>query len=99
MPRVLCHIPSTNIFKINVPIPACRVGADVAILLDASSSLGVDNFKKSLDFARELVLGLNVNGDSRVAMVTFSTSAVIQFNLTTFSKQVDILNGISQTYP
>jgi len=72
---------------------------DLVLAISASTRVGIDNFLSLLNIARELVYGLNVNAGSRVAALAFSDRPYIQFQLNTFSTQLDILNGLSMAYP
>ena len=56
---------------------ACSTKVDLAIALDASGSIGKDNFRKELDFARDLIYNLNIDNGDRVAVETFSNSATV----------------------
>ncbi len=40
--------------------------ADVVLALDASGSIGKDNFVRSLQFAQDMVLGLPIEAGARV---------------------------------
>jgi len=65
---------------------ACRVGADVAILISGSGIVGEQNYQRMLDFARHLVYGINVNRvDSQIAVVVFSDDAHVRFYLNDFN--------------
>ena len=62
------HLP--NFFKII--FTDCRAKADMAIILDSSSSVGVANFRKVLNFVVGLLQDANIdNGRVRVALMTF----------------------------
>jgi len=73
----------------------CRIGADVIFAVGVSSSLSADNFQLQLDFVRQLILGLNVNGDSRVGMLVYSDQASVVFNLNSYTSLLDMLNAVS----
>jgi len=71
---------------------------DLVIAVSGSSRVGVDNFLTLLNISRELVYGLNINAGSQVAALAFADRAYIQFQLNSFSTQLDILNGLSIVY-
>jgi len=71
---------------------------DLVIAISGSTRVGVNNFLGLLNISRELVYGLNVDAGSHVAALTFADRPYIQFQLNTFSKQLDILNGLSMAY-
>ncbi|KAI0210897.1 Collagen alpha-5(VI) chain [Lamellibrachia satsuma] len=76
----------------------CRVNADVAIAIDASSSIGNDNFIKEIEFVQKLVYGLNLNSGSRVAAETFSNSTNIRYYLNEYTMKYAALNALSFYY-
>ena len=65
---------------------ACRVGADVAILITGASIVTEQNYQRMLDFTRQLVYGVNVNRvDSQIAVVVFTDDAQVRFYLNDFN--------------
>ena len=71
---------------------------DLVVAVDGSTRVGIENFLSLLNISRELVYGLNINAGSQIGALTFSDQAYIQFQLNTFSDQLDILNGLSMAY-
>ena len=71
---------------------------DLVIAVSSSTRVGVSNFVSLLNISRALVYGLNVNAGSQIAALTFADRPYIQFQLNTFSTQLDILNGLSMAY-
>jgi len=71
---------------------------DLVIAISDSTRVGVSNFLRLLNISRELVYGVNVNAGGQIAALTFSDQPHIQFQLNTFSSQLDILNGLSMAY-
>jgi len=56
------------------------VGADVAILISGSGIAGRENYQLMLNFARQLVYGLNLNRkESQVSVVVFADDAYVRF--------------------
>jgi len=74
------------------------VKADIAFALDASGSVGKDNFIKQVDFVKRVIYGLNLNGDSRVAAETYANSPNIQFYLNKYTMQYAVYNALSFYY-
>ena len=72
---------------------------DLVIAVSGSTRIGISNFLSLLNISRELVYGLNVNSGSRIAALTFADRPYIQFQFSTFTNQLDILNGLSMAYP
>ena len=69
------------------------------IAVSSATRIGVSNFFRLLNISRELVYGLNVDaGLSRIAALTFADQPYIQFQLNTFVRQLDVLNGLSMAY-
>ena len=76
---------------------ACRVGADVAMLISGSGIIGRENYQLMLDFTRELVYGVNVNRkDSQIAVIIFSDDAQVRFYLNDFN---NVMLPSSSTFP
>ena len=63
---------------------------DVTFALDASGSVGKPNFARQIDFVRSLVMGLNINTDSRVAAIRYANNANMHFNLNDYCKEAKI---------
>ena len=78
---------------------ACRARSDVVIAVDASSSVGEENFQRTLDFVRDLVSSLDVDsGSSRVAVLSFSDAVDLRFHLDEHTNYADLSNAISMHY-
>jgi len=78
---------------------ACRVGADVAILISGSGIVTQPNYQLLMDFTRQLVYGVNVNRkDSQVAVVVFSNDADVRFYLNDFNN-FTLPSPPSSSYP
>ena len=71
---------------------------DLVIAVSSSTRVGVNNFLSLLNISRELVYGLNVDSGSQIGALTFADQPYIQFQLNTFSTQLDVLNGLSMAY-
>ena len=58
----------------------CQVVADVAFLVDSSSSIGLQNWARMMQFLKNIVKVFNVGPDkTHIAFVSFSTSVVLEF--------------------
>ena len=66
--------------------------------MDASGSIGRESFQKEIDFVKAIVYGMNLEGDTRVGMVTFSNQAVLRFKLNEYSSKLDVLGALSFYY-
>eukprot|EP00794_Sanderia_malayensis_P016096 gene16096-17717_t len=76
-----CQYPKYRGRSINLNHPN---GLDLVFLFDASTSIGLEEFKNALNFACYLIQELGVDygvGGTRVAAITFSTRASLAFNL------------------
>jgi len=80
---------------------ACSNGADVVFALDASYSTGFDNFQLMKQIVNMVVQTLDIDSItyrptiSRVGLVTFSDSAVLQFNLTAYTTKEALLQAVN----
>lgn len=78
---------------------ACRSRSDVVIAVDASSSVGEENFQRTLDFVRDVVSSLAVDvGNTRVAVLSFSDAVDLRFHLDDHTSYVALSNAISMHY-
>ena len=71
--------------------------------LDASGSIGKENFEKMIDFIRTVVDGIRIgNSDSRsparVGLLVYSNDATVVFNLNDFTNKFDIQNAFPPYY-
>jgi len=74
--------------------------AEVAIILDRSSSVWIEDFKKALTFVCDLI-GMFDVGDTRVAAVSYSTNVTIEYYLNEYSNRQDLCDRthkISHSY-
>ncbi|VDH94990.1 Hypothetical predicted protein [Mytilus galloprovincialis] len=71
----------------------CHDKADLVFLLDASGSVGIDNFNKEKEFISNslsrFIIGPN---DTQVSVVMFSNQPVSQFNLSEYQDRESIVN-------
>ena len=82
----------------------CSNGADVVFALDASGSIGFDNFQLMTQFVGQIIQTLDIDSApdgptiSRVGLVTFSDSAVLQFNLNRYTTKAALLQAVNVPY-
>ena len=71
----------------------------MTLILDRSDYLERDASAWVVSVAKELVYGLPVeSGRTRVAVVTYGDNATVNFDLATYSKTADMINGMSFGY-
>lgn len=76
---------------------ACGSGtkADVVFVLDASSSIGAQDFSLLLTFVKNLLNEWNVGEDEiRIGVVKFSNVTKIEFQLNTHEDKDDVLSAV-----
>lgn len=67
--------------------------------VDASSSVGEENFQMALDFVRDVVASLDVDtGNSRVAALSFSDDVDMRFHLHEYSSYAAVSNALSMHF-
>lgn len=72
----------------------CKI--DLTFVMDLSTIVGIEGYEKQKNFVRDVVVHLDVGPDStRVAVVTFSANASIQFGFSPLKSKSDILREIS----
>ena len=71
---------------------------DLVFLLDASSSVGAEDFQNVLTFVKHLLQDADIDdGQARVGLLSFSTDINIHFQLGEFRKKRDILKAVDKT--
>ena len=72
----------------------CSGDGDVVFIVDSSGSVGHDNFEKMRTFVYDCLRYMHI-GNSRyqAALILYSDNAWIEYNLTTYRKEEDILNA------
>ena len=69
--------------------------ADVVFVVDASGSIGLENFAKVKQFIKQVVMTFDVDPQyTRVALVEFSSQARIEFNFNEKSNLTELLDAI-----
>lgn len=72
------------------------VPTDLVILLDSSTSVNQLNFKKMLNFVKQLLGTANIDsGDVRVGVLSYSNKARIHFNLNAHNKYRNIAQAVN----
>ncbi|XP_076470008.1 uncharacterized protein LOC143300296 [Babylonia areolata] len=92
-PKICNEVPHDASF---LPQPTgCLQKADVVFLLDSSSSIGKDNFRKMEDFLKDVVQDLNVSPDGvHVGLMQYSSYPSMEFPLNMHSSRFDVLKAI-----
>jgi len=76
----------------------------VVFALDASDSIGFDNFQRVTQFVGMVVQTLDIDSVaggptiSRVGLITFSDNAVLQFNLNKYTTKAALLQAVNVLY-
>ena len=70
--------------------------ADVLFILDASGSVGTQNFNLMLNFVKKLVDGFPVSAtETQIGVITFDSKVYLQFHLNKYHTKTDIKNAVS----
>jgi len=74
---------------------------DIVFVLDGSGSIGLSNFALMKSFLSRLVSRLDIDsGNTRVGLITYSSSVGSRFNLNDYSTVASVQSAISAlTYP
>ncbi len=76
----------------------CRSEADVAIVVDASGSVGPENFRKQVSFLQELAMSLPVGISMQLALETYSSTERVYIYFSDYESKRSILNALSVPY-
>ena len=87
-----------------VALSDCKTSkVDMVIMMDGSGSVGSSSYAAGLTFLQQVVNSLTFKGKgkrARVAMLTFSTTVTVNFELTDYTTKSDVINAISRVpYP
>jgi len=78
---------------------ACKSRSDIVFAVDASSSVGEDGFQATLDFVRDVVSSLDIDGgNNRVSVLSFSDAVDVRFHLDDYSSHAALSNAISMHF-
>ena len=78
---------------------ACKTRSDIVFAVDASSSVGEDDFQTTLDFVRDVASSLDIDGgNNRVAVLSFSDAVDLRFHLDDYSSYSALSNAISMHF-
>ncbi|XP_052281834.1 collagen alpha-5(VI) chain-like isoform X2 [Dreissena polymorpha] len=84
------------IFSTATGAELCPKPADVAFIIDSSSSIWYKYFTIQLEFVKKLIKTFKINPtDTQVAALTFSKNVVKQFNFKDFNNLEDVLEKVS----
>ncbi len=79
----------------HVSIVDCNAKADIVFILDSSSSVGPQNFRKVLDFVTGILHSADIDGGSvRAGVMTFSTDVFINFFLSAYRTKRETFRAI-----
>ncbi|KAL8559721.1 hypothetical protein ACOMHN_002254 [Nucella lapillus] len=92
-PKICNEVPYDASF---LPQPTgCLQKADVMFVVDSSSSIGKDNFRKLEDYVKDVVQDLNVAPDGvHVALMQYSSYPSMEFPLDMHTSRFDVLKAI-----
>jgi len=78
-------------------VTVCRESVDLAIVLDESNHLEPKNVQHELDFVFDFLLDAASMdaGHSRVALITYASTAKVQFYLGNFTDRHRMLDAVS----
>jgi len=81
-----------------LPAPGqCITSGDVLFILDASGSIGYNNFMKQKEFIKSIILDFTIGSRStRVSVVTFTEDATVNFRLNSYNNRDDIIKAIDE---
>ena len=75
---------------------------DLVIILDASTSVGQDNFQKMLQFVKDFLANADIDsGNVQAGILTYSTSVKIEFQIGQYKTSTELqkaIDGIPYTY-
>nr|XP_045000512.1 von Willebrand factor A domain-containing protein 2 [Jaculus jaculus]XP_045000516.1 von Willebrand factor A domain-containing protein 2 [Jaculus jaculus]XP_045000522.1 von Willebrand factor A domain-containing protein 2 [Jaculus jaculus] len=92
------HIPELQGMLCSRPRPGCPAQSlDLVFLLDASASVGPENFAQLQSFVRSCVLQFDVNADvTQVGLVVYGGQVQTAFGLDAHLTQAAVLRAVSQ---
>ena len=68
---------------------------DITFVIDASGSIGVDNYQLIRQFIEDFALEMNIGANnSRVAVIIFASSATLYFNLNRYTDKTSLISAI-----
>lgn len=75
-------------------VTECNSKADIAFLVDSSSSVNRENFQKVLSFIADLLEDADIDRkrEIRVGLITYSSDVTINFNLGQHKRKRDLIN-------
>ena len=75
----------------------CAEDSDIAFILDTSGSVGYQNYESAKDFVSTIIEDINVGQDrTRVALITYSDTANLIFNLSRYDSRREIMPAIAE---
>ncbi|KAK3739519.1 hypothetical protein QZH41_016191, partial [Actinostola sp. cb2023] len=93
------HYTRSNYIHASVIRDVCQTSLDLAFILDTSGSVGRDNFDKIKTFVKHVIDFFNIGPKgTHVAVVTYSTFAVVEFQLNTHTTKTALKKAVNQIY-
>ncbi|KAK3594268.1 hypothetical protein CHS0354_008849 [Potamilus streckersoni] len=93
----LCNMPvmsTTSSSTTTAQLGHGHCPRDILFIVDASGSLGPANFQQVLNFIAGVINGLNIGvSENRVAVMTFSSSVKVEWNLNTYADKQSLINA------
>lgn len=81
---------------INYSFLGCKVNSDIIFILDASGSIGRSNFDSVRNFVLQYLNSFNIGpNDNQIGVITFSSSARVEFALNTYRDRASLGQAIS----
>ncbi|XP_053405850.1 collagen alpha-1(XII) chain-like [Mercenaria mercenaria] len=94
MKPTLTLAPGTIKPEITTPSCIAKV-ADLVFVVDSSGSVGPENFLKMKEFMKQTIKVFDIGDDfTRVAVITFSSNAKLEFELNTYNSSQDVLKAV-----
>lgn len=91
----ICLIENTN----DLFCSACLKEADIVFMLDASGSVGLENWRTTVSFILNFVHRMQVSQKKvRIGLVTFATTAKIEFDLDKYGDIGAVANAIYKAH-
>ena len=82
---------------------ACQTAIDLAFLIDGSASVeryGIGNFRRLIDFVRDVVLGFRVSrSNTRVGTIVFGTKPYLLFGFNSYTNNGAVFNRLNKGVP
>lgn len=72
-------------------------GLDLVFVLDGSGSIGLSDFRQTLQFVKDTVNNYEIGPDqTRVGVIQYSSSVIHEFALDTYNTKNDVINAVQR---